>query len=66
MNIAEETDLYSSQMNPNEPRNCTVDDIQKFTGVFMISSLAPHSSVSDSWSDVLGVNLMKETVSKTF
>jgi hypothetical protein len=43
-----------------------VDDIQSFIEVCMISSLAPHSNISDSWSDVLGVNLMKETVSKTF
>jgi hypothetical protein len=65
-NIAEETNLYSSQMNPNKPRNHTVNDIQKFPGVCMISSLAPHSSVGDPWIDVLGINLVKETLSKTF
>jgi hypothetical protein len=65
-NIAEETNLYSSQMNPNKPRNCTVYDIQKFLGVCMISSLARHSSIGDPWSNILGINLVKETVSKTF
>jgi hypothetical protein len=44
--IAEETNLYSSQMNPNKPMKCTVYDIQ------------------DLWSDVLGINLVKETMSQ--
>ena len=53
-------------MNANKSRNCTVYDIQKFLGVCMISSLAPYSSIGDPWSDMFGINLVKETVSKTF
>ena len=66
MNIAEETNLYSSQMNPNKPRNCIVYVIQKVLRVCMISSLAPRSSIGDPWSNMLGINLVKETVSKIF
>jgi len=62
--IAEKTNLYSSQIYPNKPMNCTVYGTQKFHGICIIGSLTPLSKVHDLWIDVLGRDLVKETVSK--
>jgi len=62
--IAEETNLYSSQIYPNKPINCTLYGTQKFLGICIIGSLTPHSNVCDLCIDVLGRELVKETVSK--
>ena len=62
--IADETNLYSSQIYPNKPINCTVYGTQKFHGICIIGSLTPLSNVHDLWIDVLGRELVKETVSK--
>jgi len=62
--IAEETNLYNSQINPNKPMNCTVYGTQKFLGICIIRSLTPPSNVCDLWIDVLGRALVKETVQK--
>ena len=62
--IADETNLYSSQIYPNKPINCTVYGTQKFHGICIIDSLTPPSNVRDLSIDVLGRELMKETVSK--
>ena len=62
--IAEETNLYSSQIYPNKPINCTVYDTQNFLGICIIGSLTPPSNVPDLCIDMLGRELVKETVSK--
>ena len=62
--IAEETNLYSSQIYPNKPINCTLYGTQKFLGICIIGSLTPHSNLCDLCIDVLGRELVKETVSK--
>jgi len=62
--IAEETNLYSSQTNPNKPINCTVQGTEKFLGICIIISLTPPSNVHDLCIDMLGRDLVKETVQK--
>ena len=44
--------------------NCTVYGTQEFLGICTISSLTPPSNAHDLWNDVLGIDLVKETVSK--
>jgi len=58
--------LYSSQIFPNKPINCTVYNTEKFVGICIIRSLTPLSNVRDLCIDVLGRELVKETVSKNF
>ncbi|GBM81934.1 Chimeric ERCC6-PGBD3 protein [Araneus ventricosus] len=60
-----ETNLYSTQKNPNKPVDCTVYDIHKFIGICILSSLAPPTCVRDLWNDVYGIDLVKETMSQT-
>jgi len=45
--IAEETNLYSSQIYPNKPINCTVYGTQKFHRICINGSLTPASNVHD-------------------
>jgi len=44
--------------------NCTVHGTEKFLGICIIGSLTPPSNVRDLWIDVLGRDLVKETVQK--
>ena len=60
----EEIDLYSIKINPNKPMNCTAYGTQKFLWFSIISSLIPPSNACDLWNHELGIDLMKETVSK--
>ena len=53
--IADETNLYSTQKNPNKPVDCTVYDIHKFIGICILSSLAPPTCVRDLWNDIYGI-----------
>ncbi|GBN35184.1 PiggyBac transposable element-derived protein 3 [Araneus ventricosus] len=62
--IADETNLYSTQKNPNKPVDCIVYDIHKFIGICILSSLAPPTCVRDLWNDVYGIDLVKETMSQ--
>lgn len=62
--IAEETNLYSSQIDPNKPMNFSMYDIQKFLGICIISSLAPPTNIRDLWNEVLGTDMVKETMSQ--
>ena len=61
---AEEINLYSSKVKPNKPMNCKVYCTQKFLWICIISYLTPPYNACDLWNDVLGIDLMKETVSK--
>jgi len=45
--MAKETNLYSSQIYPNKPINCTVHGTQKFHGICIVGSLTPASNVHD-------------------
>jgi len=62
--IADETNLYSSQTNPNKPMNCTVHGTKMFLGICIIGSLNTPSNVRDLRIDVLGRVLVKETAQK--
>ena len=62
--IADETNLYSSQENPNKPMNCTVHGTEKFLGICSIGSLIPPSNICDLWIEVLGRVLVKELFKK--
>ncbi|GBN05381.1 PiggyBac transposable element-derived protein 1 [Araneus ventricosus] len=62
--IADETNLYSTQKNPNKPVDCTVYDIHKLIGICILSSLSPPTCVRDLWNDVYGIDLVKETMSQ--
>ena len=62
--ITEKTNLYSSQINPNNAMKCTVYGTQKFLRICINSSLTPPSNARDLWNDELGIDLVKKTVSK--
>lgn len=65
--IAEETNLYSCQLNPNKSTDYTIYDIQKFLGICIFNSVSVTSNVRDIWNEILGNDIVKETMSqKTF
>jgi len=44
--------------------NCRLYTTQKFLGICIVISWTPSSNASDLWNDVLGIDLVKGTVSK--
>jgi hypothetical protein len=60
----EETNLYSSQINPNKTMNCTVYGTKYCLGIRIITSMTPPSNSHYLCNGVLGVDLVKGTVSK--
>ncbi|XP_047002722.1 uncharacterized protein LOC124620097 [Schistocerca americana] len=52
--------------NPNKPFNRNVHDIHELTGICIISSLAPPTAVPDLWNDVIGVEVVKQTMSQRY
>jgi hypothetical protein len=62
--FVEETNLYSSQINPNKAMNCTVYGTKYLLGIRIITSKTPPSNSRYLYNSVLGVDLEKGTVSK--
>lgn len=62
--ITEETNFYSSQINPSKPTNFINYDIQKFLGICIFNSVLSTSNNRDMWNDVIGNDIVKETMSQ--
>ena len=62
----DEPNLYAIQKNPNKPIHCRNYDIYKFFGICILSALAPPTNIRDLWNDVIGVDLVKQTMSQKY
>ena len=60
--IAEESTLYSAQRNPNKPESIKKEDIQKFLGICVFTSVSYCTNVRDYWADVTGSTFVKEVM----
>lgn len=61
--IAEESSLYSAQLNPNKPENVKKEDIQKFLGICIFTSVSYCTNIRDYWADVTGSDFVKDVMS---
>ncbi|GBM13999.1 PiggyBac transposable element-derived protein 1, partial [Araneus ventricosus] len=61
--ILEETRRYSIQKDPSQPLQVSITDIQRYIGICYLMSLIHLPSARDYWSDNLGNQTIKETMS---
>ncbi|XP_023943092.1 piggyBac transposable element-derived protein 4-like [Bicyclus anynana] len=62
--IAEQTNLYIIQKNPNQSFSVTESDIQKFIGIVFLMSLIKLPRVTSHWNTNIGTSLIYETMPK--
>lgn len=62
--IAEQTNLYIIQKNPNQSFSVTQSDIQKFIGIVFLMSLIKLPRVTSHWNTNIGTPFIYETMPK--
>lgn len=56
-----ESELYSTQKNPNKPYTVSVVELKRYVGVYLYASVCHVPNVRDYWSDQLGsLQFMKQ------
>lgn len=59
--IVNETNSYSTQINPNKPMNFTTDDIKHYLGILcMYMSIVKLSNIRDHWAPKFGFTIITE------
>lgn len=61
--IVDESTLYTTQKDPNKSFHITKTDLQKYLGICILTSVTHNDNVRDFWSDVIGTELVKSTMS---
>lgn len=61
--ISEETHRYSVQKDPSQPLQISKTDVQHYLGICYLMSLIHLPSARDYWSDSMGNEMIKETMS---
>ena len=61
--IHSETLLYAVQKNPNNTFTPTKNDIEKYIGICILSSVTHNDNVRDFWHGVIGNEMVKNTMS---
>ncbi|GBO18512.1 PiggyBac transposable element-derived protein 2 [Araneus ventricosus] len=61
--ILDESMLYAFQKDPNSVFQITKTDLQKYLGICLLTSVTQNSNVRDFWNDVVGMELVKNTMS---
>ncbi|KAG8201208.1 hypothetical protein JTE90_019847 [Oedothorax gibbosus] len=61
--IAEQTSLYSAQKRINQPVKIEPNDIRKYLGICILSSVAKFKNIRLFWNPVVGIDLVSRTMS---
>ncbi|KAJ8957329.1 hypothetical protein NQ314_006579 [Rhamnusium bicolor] len=60
--MVHETNLFSIQKDPNKPLNITATEIRQYIGVTIYMSLVHLPNVRSFWSEELGFDKVKNTI----
>jgi hypothetical protein len=62
--IKTESELYSTQKNPNKPYSVSIVELKRFVGICLYASVCHVPNVRDYWSDYLGFSPIYEAMTQ--